>query len=185
MSIGSSHLSNPVTPPSLGQQTSANSFPVVLPSDQIINISRSWGSKLRYIDMNASNGGVARASAITTTWTDIFSYSGSGYVAGFIVNVETFTLWKFRLIIDGEEIFDSNGITSDDITTDTLYDLDDVTDVNQAAIGISKGSHDRFVFSAPLGQVIKYTSSVTIKLARVSGGSKKFQAGLIILSKET
>jgi hypothetical protein len=170
----------------LGQKPSSGSIPVVFSSDiSAIPIQRSWNSKLRYVDMNASSGGIARGSAVTTSWTDVFSYSGSGYISGFIINLETFTLWKIRFIVDGEEIFDSAGITSDDLIGNAIYDMDDVADVNQSYLGLSKGSNDRFVFSSPSIQNIKYNSSVVIKVARVSGGTKKFQAGLIVLSKDT
>lgn len=163
----------------------AGSFGDPLGADATVTVlATNWNKNLRYIDMNASNGGVARGTGITTTWTNIYSYSGSGYIAGWMVNTESFTDWKIRFIVDGEEIFDSNGLLFGDITNDAIYDLDDVTDVNQAFLGVSKGSHDRLVFSAPLNRPILYKTSVEIKLARVSG-SKKFQAGLIILSKET
>lgn len=163
----------------------AGSFGDPLGADASINVlGNTWNKTLRYVDMNASSGGVARGTSITTTWQDIFSYSGSGYVAGWIVNTEIFTDWKIRFLVDGQEIFDSNGLLFADVTNDAIYDLDDVTDVTQAFLGVSKGSHDRLVFSAPLNRPMLYKTSVEVKLARVSG-SKKFQAGLIILSKET
>lgn len=147
-----------------------------------------WSKKLRQLDMNASNGGVARGTSITnSSWVDIFSYSGSGFFAGAIINIETFTLWRMRIVIDSQEILlDSNGILSDDIQGDTVYDMDDTSDVTQAVIGISKGSHDRFVYSPPLNFPIYYSTSISIKLKRDTGApSKKFQAGFINLSKET
>lgn len=163
----------------------AGSFGDPLGADASVTVlSNNWNKTLRYVDMNASSGGVARGTGITTTWQDVFSYSGSGYVAGWILNTEVFTDWKVRFIIDGEELFDSNGLLFADLTGDAIYDVDDVTDVNQSFLGLSKGSHDRLVYSAPLNRPILYKTSVVIKLARVSG-SKKFQAGLVILSKET
>jgi hypothetical protein len=139
-------------------------------------------STLRYVDMNSSSGGVARNTNISTDWTNIFSYSGSGNLVGFFINVETLpTGWVFSLLVDGASIFEMSG---EDMTGDGLYDLDDVTDSNQAMLGISKGSHDRFIWHSPLGLPIQYSSSVVVRLKR-STGSKKFQAGLIILSKET
>lgn len=165
MAIGSAHFSDPA---------------------EIIATSRYWSNKLRYVDMNATNGGVARGTAITTSWTDVFSYTGSGALSGFILNIETFTTWKIRLVIDStEEIFGSDGIISDEIQGDLIYDLDDVTDVTQSFIGLSKGSHDRIVFTCPNIIPIKFSTKIEIKLARVSGGTKKFQAGLIILQKDS
>jgi len=72
-----------------------------------------------------------------------------------------------------------------DITGDTVYDFDDFTDVNQAYLGISKGSHDRFLFHSPMNSPIYYSSSVQVQIRRPTAGAKKFQAGLMILSKET
>ena len=144
----------------------------------------SWSKNLRYIDMNASSGGIARSTSIaaSATWTTIYSYSGSGFVAGLIINVETFAGWEFRLLIDGEVIFD---MLDSDITGDTVYDFDDFTDVNQAYLGISKGSHDRFLFHSPMNSPIYYSSSVQVQIRRPTAAAKKFQSGLMILSKET
>lgn len=143
----------------------------------VAGFSSSWSSKLRYDDMT----GVARGTNISTSWTTVYTYSGSGNLAGMFINVETFNDWEFRLVVDGETIFSLN---SGDLTSDTLYDLDDVTDTNQGFLGLSKGSHDRLVWHSPLSYPIRYNSSVQVQLRLVSG-TKKFQAGLIILSKET
>jgi hypothetical protein len=142
-----------------------------------------WSKKLRYEDMNASIGGIARGTSINSGsgYVSVYSYSGSGYIAGLIINVETFSGWNFRLQVDGETIFD---LIDTDLTTDTLYDVDDVTDSNQSNLGLSKSSHDRFVWHAPMSMPIYYSSNVTVSIKR-SGGSKKFQAGLMILSKES
>lgn len=142
----------------------------------------SWSKKLRYVDMNVASNGVARDSAITTTYTTVFSYLGSGYVAGFIVNVETFSTWTFRFTVDSEVIFE---MTAEEITTDKLYDLDDVGDFGQAYIGISKGVHDRMIFHGPGGSPIYYETSVLVEIKRTTGGTKKFQSGLMVLSKDT
>jgi hypothetical protein len=142
----------------------------------------SWSKKLRYEDMNASTGGIARGTNVTgAAFTTLYSYNGTGYIAGILINVETFTDWEFRLEVDGDVIY---SLTTTDLTTDTLYDVDDITDVNQAYLGLSKSSHDRFVWHSPLGSPLYYGSNVTVKLKKTAG-SKKFQAGLIILSKET
>lgn len=147
---------------------------------------QSWNSTLKYLDMNVSNGGVARGTAITSAaYTTIFSYSGSGYIAGFIINIETFSDWLIRFLVDGQDVFiGSAGIPSSEIQSDSVYDTDDIADVNQSFLGISKGSHDRVVFSSPLSIPIYYSSSVSIQLKRVTS-NKNFQAGLMIMSKIT
>ena len=199
---------------SLGQKTMSASVPVTMASDQLLDSTihggtngttigntndrlkvdaqftsitttvPSWSKNLRYMDMNASSGGIARGTSIATsaTWTTIYSYSGSGFIAGLLINVETFTGWEFKLLVDGETIFD---FLDSDLSGDTIYDVDDIGDFNQATLGISKGSHDRFIFHSPLSSPIYYTSSVTVQIRRPTAGAKKFQAGLMIMSKET
>jgi hypothetical protein len=160
-----------------------DSLKVVYGSGSPTTSTMSWGKKLRYDDMNASTGGIARGSTITVAagYTNIYSYSGSGYLAGLIVNIETFSGWTFRLQIDGDTIFE---LVDTDLTTDTIYDVDDVTDSNQSNLGISKSSHDRFVWHAPMNLPIYYSSSIVVSIKR-TGSSKKFQAGLVVLSRET
>jgi len=201
--------------PTLGQKTMAGSIPVVVSSNQstintkIIGATNgteignvddrlkvdmtlssqtstvpSWSKNLRYVDMNASTGGVARSTSIATStnWTTVYSYSGSGFLAGFLVNVETFTGWEFRLLIDGSQIF---SISDTDFSGDSIYDFDDITDVNQAILGLSKGSHDRFLFHPPMNSPIFYSTSIKVEIRRPTAVAKKFQAGLMMLSKET
>lgn len=162
----------------------SDTLKVVTTPSSATTTTPSWSKKLRYVDMNVASGGVARATSIpnSASWTTIFSYSGSGYIAGALVNVETFsTGWEFRLTIDGDIVFQ---LLDTDITGDAIYDLDDVADVNEAYLGLSKGSHDRFLWHAPLSSPVYYATSVVIDIRR-QAGAKKFQAGLMILSKET
>lgn len=143
----------------------------------------SWNKKLRYDDMNASTGGVARGTSLSGgTWTQVYSYSGTGFLAGALMNIETWGAdWEFKLIVDGDAVFTLN---AGDLSNDAIYDVDDVTDANQVPLGISKGSHDRFIFHAPINLPIQFDSSVVFQ-ARKIGGAKKFQAGLVVLSKLT
>jgi hypothetical protein len=149
-----------------------------------VDISSSLlSSKLRYVDLNASSGGVSRGTTISpSAWVNLFEYNGSGFVTGLLLNVETVgTGWVFSIVIDGETLFEISG---EDLTGDASYDLDDVTDMNQAILGLSKGSHDRILWHPPLNMPIRYNTSIVVKVKRTSG-SKKFQAGLCILSKDT
>jgi hypothetical protein len=140
----------------------------------------SWSKKLRYEEMTTLSRGTSIATS--TTWTTIYSYTGSGFLAGFLVNVETFSGWEFRFLVDGDTIF---SLADTDITGDAIFDLDDITDVNQSSLGLSKSSHDRLVFHAPLSSPIYFGTSVTVQIRRPTAGAKKFQAGLVVLSKET
>jgi len=144
----------------------------------------SWSNTLRYDDMQTATGGVARETLIATGagWTQVYLYGGSGFLAGLILNLEDFTGWEFRLLVDGYIIF---SFKDSDIKNDKLYDVDDVTDANQASLGLSKSSHDRFVWHPPLSSPLYYSSSVSVQVRRPVENAKKFQSGLVILSKET
>lgn len=142
----------------------------------------TWRHTLRYIDMNVASGGIARLTSLSGgTWTTIFSYSGSGYIAGCVVNTDTFADWEFRLTVDSQVIF---SLASNDIATDAIYDLDDVTDSNQGYLGVSNGNHDKLLWHPPLNYPLYYSSSVLFEI-RKNGAAKNFQAGLMIMSKET
>lgn len=150
----------------------------------------NFSSKLRYVDMNASNGGVARGTSITNAaWVDVFSYTGSGNLTNFLLNIEGSADWLVRLVVDGEELFGSAGLAINDVTGDSLYDLDPSgksVSEDQDSFGVFQGTHDVFRWSGPLYIPVKYTSSVAIKITRAPGAAaKKFQAGFIILSKDT
>lgn len=143
-------------------------------------------TKLRYVDMNASSGGIARSTAVVPTAdVTLFSYSGSGLLYGFSLGIETASSnWRIKLTVDGEEIFGTTGILTDDLNNGTLYDLKLGQNI-VATIGINVGIEaNQFKWSAPLSFPVKYTSSVVIKVSRVAL-TKNFNAGLIILSKET
>lgn len=149
----------------------------------------SVGSKLRYVDMNASSGGVARGTLITTAaYTTVFSYTGSGLLFSALINIETKNVWYMRILVDGEDIFPSPGLSTSDLINDAVYDLDDAgspLSPNEGNFGISLEEHDRLVWNCPNSFPIRYSTSVEIKLKIISGASKKFSAGLVILSKET
>jgi hypothetical protein len=143
-------------------------------------------SKLRYVDMNASNGGVARGTTITSAWTDVFSFLGNGYLFWSIINLETSSDWEIRIIIDSEELFGSSGITTNDIISNSVYDLDTsgktAGDID-SDIGIALGDNDRIIWHGPSGMPVYFASSVVVKIKRRTGASnKKFNAGLICLT---
>jgi len=151
----------------------------------------AWSKKLRYDDMNASMGGVARGTSITAAsgWNTVYTYSGTGYLASYILNIETKDGWAMRLIVDGEEIFGSAGILTTDMHSDAIYDVDDSgksLNEMEESLGLMCGSHDRIIFAGPEGYPIRFDSSITIRISRVTGAAtKKFNAGLVIIQKDT
>jgi hypothetical protein len=140
----------------------------------------TFSKKLRYVDMKASSGGVARDTTISTTWTNVFSYSGSGVVVGFSVNMEGIGGgWYIRFLVDSEEIFTSSGIYLSDILDGSVYNMADLK--NQPDHGLVRaGNVIRFQLPFP----VAYSTSVTVKIKKMNG-DKKFQAGLMVLSKES
>ena len=139
-------------------------------------------SKLRYEDMNDSTGGVARQATIGNIWTRIYQYVGGGLLHGLLVNIETKDSWLFRVVIDGEEIFGANGIATTDMIADAIYDVDNAATEEYQNIGIHFGDHDKILWgfgSMPL----RFYTSIQAYLVRV-GGSKKFRAGLAVISKD-
>jgi hypothetical protein len=174
----------------------ANSYGAKVDSDNRLwvqsNISQvpsgmmAMNSKLRYLDMNVSNGGIARGSTVSTSWVNVFNRSGSGYLFFAIVSFETNTDWEFRIVIDGEELFGSSGISINDIIGNSIYDLDTVGKGNgdlDDHIGIVLGDHNRLTWHPPSGASLYFSSSIVIKIKRKAGtASKKFNAGLVSLT---
>lgn len=143
-------------------------------------------SKLRYLDMNVANGGVARGTTVTqSTWVTIFNKSGSGYFLFAAINFETENDWLLRIQIDSEEIFTANGIKTSDIVSNTIYNFDSigkgVGDFSEA-VGLFIGDNDRLIYHPPLGLPLYYSSNVTILIKRDSATNRKFNAGLVALT---
>jgi hypothetical protein len=143
-------------------------------------------NQLIYDDMNASTGGVARETIITSsTWVDVYSYSGTGYIHAFLVNIEDEKKWRIRLVVDGVDIFGAAGVLTADIHDDDVYDLTN-NDKNYTGIGLEAGEHDTIIWQAPNNFPVRFNTSVTVKLKRDTGESnKKFRAGLVTLIKES
>lgn len=142
----------------------------------------AWGSSLRWQDMNASNGGVARGTAIGASWTTLYSKSGSGYLLAWLATVELLDTasapWSFRLIIDGGDmLLGANGINASDVMSASLYNTaNPTTTAIISPIGIT-ARNNTIMFQAPMNMPIKWSSSMSI-LAYKAGVSKNFLAGL-------
>lgn len=155
---------------------------------QVSGSMNTFSNKLRYDDMNASTGGVARAtSVLNSAWTRVYSYTGSGLMVGFLITLENSDSWQVRLVVDGEEILGANGILTDDLLGDQIYDMDTsgkaIPELD-ANFGLFMGTHDRFMCSMPIP--IGFSTSVNIYLKRITGAaSKRFRAGLAVIQKDT
>jgi hypothetical protein len=148
---------------------------VTFPTSQFPAIS----SNFRIEDMNTSQGGIARGSTVTTSWSTVYSYTGNGHMFGFLINMSSSGGTKIRLIVDGVDLLDnSNGVSTTDLTTISLYDISDV-DVD--GFVSSYFSWDNvFAFQSPLP--ISYSTSVVIRIARESSNGT-FRAGLVNITK--
>lgn len=144
----------------------------------------STTSKLRYDDMNATTGGVARDTEITVaaSWTQVYTYSGSGLFFGYLLQLESLgsSGWDMRLVVDGEEIFGASGINLEDIDNGAGYQLN-AASKHEHKLGLYIDGY-AFVWQPPFPMI--YNSSIAIHLKR-TGTGKKFKAGLATLSKES
>lgn len=166
----------------------ATDFTLIGNVEDALKVVPSQSKKVRYVDMNVASGGVARASTITSgaAATTVFSYSGSGLMFGFILNLESSSSnsdnWLILLQIDGDDVFTSAGLNSTDLISTTVYDLASAGTREPDTLGLEfNGTSLHFIPHL----AIPYSSSVVIKVQKTTGGNKKFNAGLINLSKET
>lgn len=139
----------------------------------------SVNSNFRVDDMNASNGGVARGTTITTSWTTVYSYSGNGHMFGCSINFSSGTGFKVRVIVDGVDVLNgSAGVSTTDTNTLALYDLNDVD--NDSFVCSIFAWDNVFAFQPPLP--IEYSTSIEIRVAREST-TGTFRAGLVNITK--
>lgn len=142
------------------------------------------GKNIRYDDMNVANGGVARGTAIasTVTYTQIYSYTGSGNLFSFGVTFEGNLLgadpFNIKLEIDGTTCYEVNTL---DIGTANLWNLGTSNDENSMGMSVANNS---FRFSQRLGS-LAFDSSIKIYIKKAAGGSKLFRAGMVFLTKDT
>lgn len=149
------------------------------------------GTRLN-VSADITGSGVANAAAFTSktrvvvqtstinlangSYTNVFSYSGSGLLYGFNAEFNS-TTPIVRLQIDGETIFDGNTIA----ILNGLIGTGNDAARRQAGTGIVTSAS---TIDWSLKQPIKYSSSVVLS-ADGNGSSKTFTQGLFYLSKET
>jgi len=149
----------------------------------------AYSKKLRYRDMNAGTGGVARDTAIGSTFTDIFSRSGSGLVIGFLATLEKLggpDEWFIRLVIDSEDIFGASGISTEDMRKKMIYGYFKGASAHDdhGFMGLNIEDKDTFRWNGPLDYPITYLTSFVVKV-KIASGTGKFLAGLASLTEET
>lgn len=139
-------------------------------------------SKLAYDDMNATNGGVARGTAISTSYTTIYNKSGSGYIFGFTVSFEGNIIgadeFILKFIVDSLTVAE---ISTADIGTNAIYAAGSELD---ALIWGFQVANNNVTFKTPGGGGLRYNSTVQVQIKKASGSNKQFRAGLMVLTKE-
>lgn len=137
----------------------------------------------RWDDLNASNGGVARDTQISTTYTNVYSYTNKGYLFGFVLSFEDKANWQLQLLIDGYQLFCAslNGIYTGDLMAKNIYGWEpgDIGDSSWIGWDVKD---DTIKFRAPEGLAIRFETSLVIKARHISG-TKKFRAGLLCAIK--
>lgn len=138
----------------------------------------SIDNTLRYRDMNASTGGVARDASIGGTYTNIYDEDGSGYLFGVNFTLENGNDdWDVKITVDSVDILE---VSTKDLSDGNLYDVER-GDENLALAGL--GMRDKtFRWHGPLNVPVSYTSNVTVQVRYTKGGSKKFKAGFVSIS---
>ena len=145
----------------------------------------SMTNKVMWDDMNATTGGVARDTLIGSTFTNVYSHSGSGFLFGFLITLEEEKKWAIQLNVDGVDLFiGAGGILTNDLDNDNIYGfkfkIDDKAS-EQTTLGFSLKKNTVFFETS---HPIRFTSNVTIKVKKADGGDKKFRAGLVMIHKD-
>jgi len=138
-------------------------------------------AKLKYADMAT----IARGATIVAgSWVSVFSYSGSGSIYGWALGIETAqSNWLIRFVVDGEEVFSSAGLLTDDMSSSSIYNLAVGSAPTSFGINVSTDTSN-IKWSGPLTMPVKYNSNVQILVKRITA-NKSFRGGLVTLTKET
>lgn len=141
-----------------------------------LSIIPSTPSTIVYEDMNATTGGVARDTFISSSFVDIYSYTGSGSFYGFNATFETPDQWFLRLVVDGNDVLmGSTGISTAELEDVALYNIKKGEGPTRPPVlGIARDANS-FIFQLP--NPITFTTSISVKAKSVA--SKRFRAGFV------
>lgn len=158
----------------------------LIPAGSVGPVPALNGSTLRYEDMGAANGGVARDTFIAGTFVDIYNktISGGGLLYGFDFGLEGPDQWYFRLIIDGVDLwFGATGIYTADMESSNIYGIDKAGGATRPyVLGFSREGNI-FRYQGPGGYPIAFTSSIVIKAkTETLLLNKRFRGGFLVRS---
>jgi hypothetical protein len=138
-------------------------------------------SDLRYDDMNVANGGIARDTTVGNTYVTAYEYTGSGLLLGYLITLEAASdEWSLKLSVDGNIIYE---LSTGDLESAVLYGY-----VSGGADSMSRhlgfAVHDKTIrWQGPSDFPLIYNTSIKVEIKYIKGGSKKFRAGLVSLTK--
>lgn len=155
------------------------------------SIVPTLGTALRYDDMNAGTGGIARGTSITAAsgWNKVYEYSGTGLLMGVKQTLEDLTgtdtnYWRVRFVIDGSEIFGASGISCRDMTASSLYNWNTGTTPSPTWAGLNI-VQDTITWDSPNNLPVTFTSNVKVYVRRQGTTTKVWRAGLVCIVKVT
>lgn len=123
---------------------------------------------------------------VLNTWTNVYSYTGSGKFYGAIVNLEAAGAgesdkWSINVVVDSTlKIFGTNGILCDDIVNNNFYDIKDLLWLDFGGLGF----HDNTFRLDFKNNPIQYTTKIEVQVYRTTT-LKKFKACLVKLTKDS
>jgi len=141
-----------------------------------------WSNKIQYLDINSSVGTYDRGDTISSSWADLFTYTGSGIFYGFLATMEDPKDVYFRVVSDGVDIFNgTTGIENEDIDKRDRYNLSTHDESISPFNGLSQNEKTTYL---NLGVIagLRFESSFQVKIR--DGGTKKFKAGLVTILKD-
>lgn len=147
---------------------------VVFPSGNVIP---TVGTDLKYEEMNATFGGVARNTNIGSTFTTIYEQTGEGILIGFLITLESITAseWFIKLEVDNTLVFELSII---DLIDKDIFGFDEDTTKNIPEwLGIDIRDNT-FRYEGPNDLPLSYNNNIKIQI-RKTNGDKRFRAGLL------
>lgn len=137
---------------------------------------QSYPNTLVIEEMNASTGGVNRSTTLPSSFTPIYSYSGSGLFFGTYINFNNDGNIWLRITVDGSYVFfGSNGLNIDDFDISGDMELEDI-DGSFLDIGM-KNNSIRVGYQTP----IRFQTSCVIEARSTS--NYQFKAGFVKILK--
>lgn len=137
----------------------------------------SISPKLR-VDYSGTN------QSITSSYTTVYSYSGSGKLFGFVLDFNSDSV-RVKFTIDGtEQIFELTLNQIEDLQAYSSGGCDDSSNTDDGLLGFFKKASGNKLYFQPLHCIVYY-SEVKIEAQRTGSSNKTLDDYLVILTKES